>query len=110
MALNSDNMATEILNSLATLTTEEEKRDTTKVWKKITEAIVKHIKDNLEIKGVKIALDTSLIAQTIETYIFGVGNNGGSLVTSGGQTVNGQVKTFYQTVGTQNNDGTGRVS
>ena len=65
--------------------------------------IVNHIVNNMEINGVTVQEP----AGVIETYVAGVGNNGGSL--TGQIPIIGNVNKAIQTH-TQNNDGTGRVA
>ena len=63
----------------------------------------------LEVKGVSASLDTG-VGRTIETYIAGVGNNGGSLNSATGGPVSGAVLDAKEDTTSQNNPGTGLVS
>ncbi|MHC4307856.1 MAG: hypothetical protein ACYSR7_04455, partial [Planctomycetota bacterium] len=66
--------------------------------------------EQLEVKGVKIGLDTGV--RTIEIYTGGVGSNGGTLAAAAPPPTNpvsGAVKAGTKDEGTQNNDGKGLV-
>jgi len=83
----------------------------------LAEAIVEHIVNNLEIKGITISLDdVSTLPEPwppgtgriVEGFVAGVGTHGGTLAGSG--PVTGAVLSDKESVGTQNNDGMGLVA
>lgn len=73
----------------------------------IAKGVINHIKSNMEIKGVKTSLDNGI--RSVETYVAGVGSNGGSLATGTGP-VAGSVKDSKLVSATQSNDGSGLVN
>jgi hypothetical protein len=86
----------------------------------IAKGVIDHIKDNMEIKGVKVELDTAIDPLThlpspryLESYSGTVPdlspyNNGGALI-AGVTPVSGAVRDKYDIIATQNNDGIGLV-
>ena len=76
----------------------------------IADGVISHIVSSMEIAGVTVGLDGPP-SQTVETFVAGVGTEGGALV-AGAFPVVGSIRHGATTnmSGTQSNDGTGRVS
>lgn len=72
----------------------------------IAKGITDHLLSNLEITGVKIALDPGV--RLVETFAVGVGTNGGALSTALGPVI-GAVNDSLKDTGLQTNDGTGLI-
>lgn len=116
MAMNATDLKDEILALLTAkgFDVENEFSRAADLMDAIANGIVTHLINNMEIKGVTIALDGPP-AQTVETFAAGVGTEGGSLIAAGppgAPLISGTIKHgFTQNMsGTQSNDGTGRVA
>ncbi len=75
--------------------------------KTLCQKIFQYMVNQMEIKGVTVDLDAG--NRTLETFVTGVGSNGGSLNSAVPSPVSGSVKDSKASTSTQNNDGKGRV-
>lgn len=78
MAMNSVNMATEILAAIDTLS-DDDKKDRSKVWQKITGAIIAHIQTNAVINTNVAVTSVSLVTPGVGASGPGTGTGTGTI-------------------------------